>query len=112
MKTTVWVLALVSCLAGCQPKADVMVECRGLKKDTDGVACTVEHRGGNQPIRACWTFQMSCTNGILVSADACGDVLPKGTIQKMMPYSLFKDGMAGCSHVADTRLVNIRASYR
>jgi len=72
------------------------------------MACTIDHRAGDRPIRACWTIRIQCVNGTKGAADGCGEAAPKGKSSVLVPFSAFNGALDKCDQVSAANVGNMK----
>lgn len=101
---TVGLVLTIGFAVGCS-KPEAYVECRGNGPTLSaGMACTIEHRAGSKPLRACWTMNVACANGASGSADGCGEVQPKAKSSTVLPYASFHGALDTCDQVTNANV--------
>lgn len=97
------VVGVVVVVAGCA-KPEAYVECKANGPTlAAGFGCTVDHRSGGA-VRACWTLSVTCANGPVGFAEACGDVEPKAKTAIGVPFSAFGGALDKCDQVSGMKV--------
>jgi hypothetical protein len=81
------------------PSQPTRVECRG--DGNENFVCNVT-RGAGEPgqgvMNVCWNVNVTCANGLLLTAHACVPVGPYGSAQHVVPFSVLANNAGTCDH--------------
>lgn len=102
--------ALSAIFPGMGPKQEVAVECAAAGPVlASGMACSLQHKSGDESVSACWSINIACTNGSHGTAKGCGTVAPKSKSTALVPFSAFGGALDTCDQTASASVTDLVA---